>query len=210
VDEARAMADAVVARAPDDADAMLLAASARDAGGDHAGARQVLEQALRAAPMRVDVLKFLGDVARRDADLEAAVACYRNALAIDDGYASVRLELARVHAERREDDQAERELLAAIDSVPSYADAIVELARLRLRLERGADALPPLIELLERDSYHFDALMALGDALLQMGNRDDAAIAYGRVLRFDPSHAAAQQALALLRDRRVLALTGVA
>ncbi|HMC54610.1 MAG TPA: tetratricopeptide repeat protein [Gemmatimonadaceae bacterium] len=210
VDDARSMADAVVARAPNDADALLLAAAARDAGGDHAGARELLEVALRVAPMRVDVLKFLGDVARRAADLDAAVACYRNALAIDDGYASVRLELARVHAERDESDDAERELLAAIDSVPSYADAIVELARLRLRLERGADALPPLIELLERDSYHFDALMVLGDALFQMGNRDDAAIAYGRVLRFDPSHVPAQQALASLRERRAVALAGVA
>jgi cytochrome c-type biogenesis protein CcmH/NrfG len=48
-----------------------------------------------------------------------------------------------------------------------------------------------LIELLRRDPYHFDALIALGETLLSLGRKRDAVTAFTRVLRFDPSHVGA-------------------
>ena len=48
-----------------------------------------------------------------------------------------------------------------------------------------------LIELLQRDPYHFDALIALGETLLALGRKRDAVHAFSRVLRFDPSHVGA-------------------
>jgi tetratricopeptide (TPR) repeat protein len=48
-----------------------------------------------------------------------------------------------------------------------------------------------LIDLLQRDPYHFDALIALGETLLSIGRKRDAVTAFNRVLRFDPSHVGA-------------------
>jgi tetratricopeptide (TPR) repeat protein len=36
-----------------------------------------------------------------------------------------------------------------------------------------------------------DALLSLGEVLLEVGRREDALTAFGRVLRFDPGHAGA-------------------
>ena len=67
----------------------------------------------------------------------------------------------------------------------------LELATLRRRLGRPAEALTLLIDLLQRDPYHFDALIALGETLLALGAKRDAVHAFARVLRFDPAHAGA-------------------
>jgi cytochrome c-type biogenesis protein CcmH/NrfG len=48
-----------------------------------------------------------------------------------------------------------------------------------------------LIELLLRDPYHFDALIALGETLLDLDMKEDAVTAFARVLRFDPKHVGA-------------------
>ena len=48
-----------------------------------------------------------------------------------------------------------------------------------------------LIALLERDPYHLDALLALGETLMALGKRRDASHALRRILRFDPSHVGA-------------------
>jgi cytochrome c-type biogenesis protein CcmH/NrfG len=48
-----------------------------------------------------------------------------------------------------------------------------------------------LIDLLRRDPYNFEALLALGEVLHARGLTEDAATAFTRVLRFDPDHAGA-------------------
>jgi tetratricopeptide (TPR) repeat protein len=212
VDEARELAEALCHPDPERSegegsalavvDVLLLVASARDACDDALAARDALEQARRLAPHRPDVRKFAGDVALKLGDVDDAVAEYQAALAIDAGFALVRLSLGRLYVERDDLASAEVELLAAIEAVPSYADAIVELSRVRLRLDRADDALTLLIELLERDVYHFDALMALGDTLCQLGRQSDAAVAYTRVLRFDPDHAGARDAISACHSVR--------
>jgi cytochrome c-type biogenesis protein CcmH/NrfG len=48
-----------------------------------------------------------------------------------------------------------------------------------------------LVDLLQRDPYHFNALIALGETLLDLGRTTDAEHAFARVLRFDPNHVGA-------------------
>jgi len=114
-----------------------------------------------------------------------------NALSLDSQYAVVRYQLARVLIERREFRAAEQELLDALDAVPTYGEATLTLASLRRTQSRADEALPILIELLQRDPYHFDALIALGETLLDVGKKRDAVTAFVRVLRFDPNHVGA-------------------
>src|SRR4029078_3854074 len=66
-----------------------------------------------------------------------------------------------------------------------------QLASLRRRSVCGEDAVSLLVELLQRDPCHLDALIALGEALVALGRDADAAQAFARVLRYDPLHVAA-------------------
>jgi cytochrome c-type biogenesis protein CcmH/NrfG len=81
--------------------------------------------------------------------------------------------------------------MAALDAVPTYAEATLELAKLRRMSGRADASLPLLIDLLQRDPYHFDALIVLGETLLVLGRKADAVTAFTRVLRFDPNHVGA-------------------
>jgi lipoprotein NlpI len=44
---------------------------------------------------------------------------------------------------------------------------------------------------LQRDPWNLDALASLGESLFLSGRRDDAAVAFARVLRFDPDQVGA-------------------
>jgi len=189
--EARLVAESVLQRAPNDIETLMLAAAARGEAGDPAAALAALDTARRVAPMRADVHKHIGDIARKLGDTEGAIAAYRNALSLDAQYAVVRFQLAAVLMERKAFRDAEQELVAALDAVPTYGEATLTLARLRRELGRANDALPLLVELLQRDPYHFDALIALGETLLDIGRKQDAVTAFARVLRFDPNHVGA-------------------
>jgi tetratricopeptide (TPR) repeat protein len=189
--EARPLAEQLVGSSPTDVDALLLAATAQAGTGDPAAALGTLDAARRAAPVRADVLKQIGDVSRSIGDSEGAIAAYRHALALDQDFAVVRYDLAAILDERGALREAEQELTAALDSVPTYVDATLALAALRRRLKRPAEAMAILIELLLRDPYHLDALTSLGETLFDTGQHDDAAVAFARVLRFDPEHVGA-------------------
>jgi tetratricopeptide (TPR) repeat protein len=189
--EARPLAEDLLAGAADDVETLMLAASARADDGDPAAALDALDRARRAAPMRPDVMQKIGDIARSVGDNEGAIAAYRHALALDDGFARVRFELARLLATKGQLKEADQELTAALDAVPTYAQATLELAALRRQMNRPGEALELLIDLLQRDPTSTDALLALGETLLALSRRRDAATAFARILRFDREHAGA-------------------
>jgi tetratricopeptide (TPR) repeat protein len=189
---------------PQDVDALLLVATARFESGDPDGALEVLDRARIADPARAEVQRGNGNVLRAMGNVDAGIAAYRHALAIDGDFAAVRYDLAQLLIARGDFAEAERELLAALDAVPTYADATLALAGLHRRREAPAQALALLVEFLERDPYSFDGLVALGELLLDLGRADDAAFAFQRVLRFDPSHVGAvfHQGVLLARQER--------
>jgi tetratricopeptide (TPR) repeat protein len=190
-DDAAAIAEWLAERAPSDVDLMLLVARVRCDARGYLAALSALDIARRLAPMRADVMRLTGDVARAMGDRTRAEEAYRYALTLDRDSAAVRLELARLLILREAFDDAERELLSALDTVPSYAEAALELAALRRGQERAAETIPLLADLLLREPYHFDALAALGESLMLCGKDSDARIAFERVLRFVPVHGAA-------------------
>jgi tetratricopeptide (TPR) repeat protein len=189
--EARPLAEDLLNAAPADVEMLILAATARADGGDPAAALDALERARRGAPARPDVLKQVGDVARSIGDFENAVESYRHALTLDPDFAVVRYQLATILEMKGFNADAERELAAALDSVPTYTEAALSLASLRRRLRRHRESLVLLVELLQRDPYNLDALTSLGETLFDAGRRADAAVAFARVLRFDPEHVGA-------------------
>jgi len=176
---------------PTDVDALLLVSTARFESGDPEGALEVLDRARRADPTRAEVLRGVGNVLRAMENIDAAISAYRHALSIDGDFAAVRYDLAQLLITRGDFSEAERELMLALDAVPTYADATLALASLHRQRDESGKALALLVEFLERDPYSFDGLVALGELLLEMGKPDDAAFAFQRVLRFDPSHVGA-------------------
>jgi len=190
-EEASAIAEWLAERAPSDVDLMLLVARVRCDARGYLAALAALDIARRLAPMRADVMRLTGDVLRAMGDRARAEEAYRHALTLDRDSAAVRLDLARLLAQREAFDEAERELVAALDAVPSYAEAALELAALRRDRGRAAETIPLLADLLLREPYHFDALAALGESLMACGRQDDARLAFERVLRFVPVHGAA-------------------
>lgn len=189
--EARLVAETVLEGAPEDVDALMLAASARFEAGDPAAALEALDLARRIAPQRAEVLRWIGNIARSVGDLEGAIAAYRHALALDNDFAAVRFELARLLVRKSAWEDAERELITALETVPTYAEATLELASLKRLTGRAPEAVDVLVDLLQRDPYSFDGLIALGETLLTMGRAADARVAFVRVLRFDPTHVGA-------------------
>ena len=189
--DALTLARWVEARMSDDVDALLLIGTAyaeSDAGDD---ARSVLARARRLAPMRADVLQAIGNVAHAVGDDVLAIESYRHAIALDDDFAACRVQLATLLQSAGLLGDAERELVAALSSVPTFADAVLALAALRRDAGRSADSIENLVAFLESEPYHFDALASLGESLFLCGRRDDARFAVARILRFDADHVAA-------------------
>jgi cellulose synthase operon protein C len=186
--EARVTAETLLDVDGGSVEALLLTAAARARAGDPGAARELLRSARRLAPARADVLKEFGDVARAAGDIDGAISAYRNALDLDRDFAVVHYELAQLLAGRGEPAKAEESLLAALEAVPTYVEAMLALASVRRRFGRVDAALPPLVELLRRDPYNIEALLSLSEVLLELDRHDDAAISIDRVLRFDPRH----------------------
>jgi tetratricopeptide (TPR) repeat protein len=202
--EARTVATELATIAPDDVEVLMLNASVHSETGDPASALTVLHKARRVAPMRADIQERIGDIARSLGDHEGAVAAYRHALQLDNDFAVVRVQLALLLEAKGLVRDAEQELIAALDAVPTYGQAALELAGLRRRLGRPNEALLLLVELLQRDPTHLNALIVLGETLLELGRRTDAFRAFARVLRFDPNHVGAlyQEGVLLAEQRR--------
>jgi tetratricopeptide (TPR) repeat protein len=189
--EAREISEQVLASAPRDVDAFMLAATCRFEAGDPAAALQALDAARVLAPERADVLRWIGNITRSLGDLDGAIRAYRDALVLDGDFAAVRFDLARLLMQRDLWHEAEQELVAALDAVPTYAEATLELATLRRLTGKQQEAVILLVDLLQRDSYNFDGHVALGETLIELNRASDAATAFRRVLAFDPDHAGA-------------------
>src|SRR6185312_2161099 len=174
-----------------DVEAIMLAATCRFEAGDAAAALAALDEARGLAPGRADVLRWAGNITRSLGDVDGAIRAYREALAIDADFAAVRFDLARLLMQRELWREAEQELVAALDAVPTYAEATLALATLRRLTGQPRDAVGLLVDLLQRDSYNFDAHIALGETLIELNRAPDAATAFRRVLAFDPDHAGA-------------------
>ena len=170
----------------------LLLVAAVYAESEHVvDAQSVLARARRLAPARGDVLQAIGQVAHAMGDHVVAIESYRHAIALDEDVAACRMQLAALLQAAALPDDAERELVAALVSVPTFAEAALALAALRRHVGRASETIELLVVLLEGDPYHLDALASLGESLFRCGRREDAHFAFARILRFDPDHVAA-------------------
>jgi tetratricopeptide (TPR) repeat protein len=189
--EAIDLAEALAVAAPQDVDALLLVARARADAANPTRAFEALDVARKLAPARADVLKHVGDVARSMGDHTRAIEAFRQAVSLDADFVEARLDLATLYVAHGAIEGAESELLAALNSNPASVEAALQLAALRRGQRRPAETVELLVGVLQRDPWNLDALASLGESLFHSGRRDDARLAFARVLRFDPDHVGA-------------------
>ena len=102
------------------------------------------------------------------------------------------------------------ESLATLEPVvraaPDFADASVDLARAARAVGRPIDSRQHVRRVLEQQPHHYRAWFAYGDALVDLGQFDDARIAFERARQSEPEHARIEAAtVALLADDRRVA-----
>jgi len=186
VEEARALAEQLLALTPDDVEALVAVAKGRAAAGDAAGALTALQQAQTRAPARADLHKLQGDVALKVGDKRGALAAYRAALELDRGYVQVWLDLGRLHEDKEAWGEAQEAYEHALEALPTFNEAALALADLLRRSGRTRAAVVRLAEMLEQDPYDLPALLLLGRALLDDKRDEQALEAFRRALKFDP------------------------
>ncbi|MFL5462920.1 MAG: tetratricopeptide repeat protein [Gemmatimonadaceae bacterium] len=197
-EEARPYAEALVETGIKDVNLLLLAAEARVASFDKPGAREILVSLQKSEGRNANVLKRVADLYTALGDVNDAIAAYRGSLSIDERQIEARIALGRLLAKSGDDMAAIRELETVLITAPNHDNAVVELVGPYRRTGRSRSALPRIVALIRRDVYHFTALIALGEILIDLAREDDALKAFERVLRFDPNHSEA------LRYRRLL------
>jgi len=189
--EALPLAEALVAKAPEDVEILVATAKARAATGDAAGALTALQQAQTRAPARADLHKLQGDIALKVGERQGARSAYRSALDLDAGFVQVWLDLGRLHEQDEEWADAQRAYEAALEALPTFHEAALALADLLRRIGSVRAAVVRLAEMLEQDPYDMEALMLLGRALLDDKRDAEALEAFRRALKFDPQHTGA-------------------
>src|ERR1700694_1773557 len=201
-EEARPYAEALVEAGRTDVNLLLLAAEARVASLDKPGARDILASLQRSEGRNANVLKRVGDLYSALGDSNEAISGYRGSLAIDERQVETRVALGRLLARAGDDTAAIRELETVLVPAPNHDSAVVELVGPYRRTGRSRSALPRVVALVRRDVYHFPALIALGEILIDLARENDALNAFERVLRFDPNHADALRYHRLLQRGR--------
>jgi tetratricopeptide (TPR) repeat protein len=202
--EAAEPAEQLLALAPGEVEPLVVVAQARAAQGDAAAALTALQDAQSRAPARADLHKLQGDVLSKVGDRGGALAAYRAALDLDQGFVAVWVDLGRQHELREEWTEAQRAYEHALDVLPTYHEATLALADLQRRQGRLRPAISRLADHLEQDPYDLEALILLGRTLLEDKRLTAALEAFRRVLKFDPDDVAAlfHEGVVLARLRR--------
>jgi tetratricopeptide (TPR) repeat protein len=190
--------------APAETNVQLTLADALLRSGDAARAVQVLEAARVGAPNDFELLTRLGRAYQARGDSGRAENAYREAVARNAQVLTARVALGRLLGDANRLEEAAAEFRGALEVLPSYGDAALALADLEASRGNGQVAVNALVDLLTVDPYHLAALVRLGDMLCLFGRQREAAVAYRRVLRFDPGYVEALRGLERLSPSEVL------
>ncbi|MDJ0943213.1 MAG: tetratricopeptide repeat protein [Kiloniellales bacterium] len=167
------------------ADLDRLAAEARAAlsKGRWTKAETALRDLIARLPApQASLLYNLGLVLKRQGRLEEALAALDEALALDPGHAKARFERAAALVDLEDFAAAYGGFATYLEAAPEDPDALLNAARLALRLGRGKAA-SVHAEALERQSPEDPAtLLLLAEVAAERGEQETAARHFGRVL----------------------------
>jgi thioredoxin-like negative regulator of GroEL len=137
-------------------------------------------------------------------DLDAAESAALDALRADPGAALAHLALGRIALDRGAPERARESLERALAAAPDLDAARAQLAAIAVRAGRHGEAIGHYRAALGRNERSPELAHALGAALIENGDFDEAASVLARALALAPGLAAARESLsrALFNARR--------
>lgn len=107
-------------------------------------------------------------------DYEQAISLLRQMVASDKADYQAQTILGTLLGSQGKLDEAEQAYLGALSAKPTFAPALLDFGRLRLKQKRFADAVEPLTKLVGLQPNSGEANLLLGDAYAQMDQRPKA------------------------------------
>jgi tetratricopeptide (TPR) repeat protein len=195
LDEARRITEEVLAKEPDNVEALIGRAQIEFKEGKIAESLATARLAAKAGPDAPLAHFVLGKMLQSQHQLDEAKAAFEDALRAFSGFAPANVELARVAILQNRPEDAVRFAQAAIDRVPSFGDAHLLLARAHLLAgnPEGADAPLRLMKANFPDSAV--VLAEVGRLHLAKGERAAARTALNAAVTKDPVLPAAVETL---------------
>lgn len=191
---ARGRPPGMPSKAPLPADALVAEGSGKLEAGDVDGALAAFRQAEALGP-KDPRPRYLRGAALAKKDPEAAIAAYREALALDGALAAVHGELGALLLDRGRLDEALIELKAALKFDPALVDAWSNIARLEGRRGRSEAAMSAWREAEKLAPRDVDLRIDHSLALRKAGRNDDALRLAREAVSLDGGSAPAQLSL---------------
>jgi tetratricopeptide (TPR) repeat protein len=186
-EDAKARAEALLRKNPNDIDAMLLRANAMASLRDPAGAIGDIEEALKLDPSSGAALVTMGAVKLQGGDVKQAEAAFRQAIAVNPADVNARLALANFFLATKRSTEAEAVLKEVLAKEPKHLLANRLLAAVYVSSDRTAEAEQPL-KVVAESSNAPEARFQLVDYYINADRTNDA-VALLTALAKDPASA---------------------
>ena len=184
--DARQIANAIIAADSMNTEALMILADAAAIDGRERDRRTFLDRVIGIDPANVRALNDLGNINLGNQNLRTAAGYFDRALASDPVNGDALIGRAAVYRYNREPRNAERLLNQAIDLYPGWAAPLHE----RARLYRGAgfytDALEDLDFALSLEPDNYWILVDHGTVLMDMGLKQNALESFNQAIAVNP------------------------
>lgn len=188
--EVESRASLLLQRNPDFGKAWKMLGAALGVQGKDA--LSALQKAAQLLPNDADAHYNLGRAWQECGQLDGAVVCYRQALAIEPKYVVAHNNLGQVLRELGQQDAAAASFQRALKIKPDYAEAHYNLGNALQYLGQLPAALVSYRKALALKPYFPLAQNNMGNALKELGDFDAALACYRRALELDPGYFEAQ------------------
>jgi tetratricopeptide (TPR) repeat protein len=192
---ADALVDEVLAKEPQNTDALLLKAQLLVSDAKLDEALSVVRQAVANDPRSAQAQYALGRLLVAQRDSQDAMNAFNEALKLNPNLAEVEMELAKLHFEAGRIDLAEQFARNAVTKIPGYTEALILLAHIDLTKGRLESAERTLTALVKGNAGSPVIQTEFGRLQLAKKNRSEARAAFERALSKDPKYVDALTAL---------------
>jgi tetratricopeptide (TPR) repeat protein len=192
---AYALVDEVLAKAPQDTDALLLKAQLLVSEGKLNEALAAVRQAIANDPRSAQAQYALGRLLVAQRDYQDAMSAFSEALKLNPDLGEVDMQLAKLHFDAGRIDLAEQFARSAATKIPGYTEAQILLAHIDLTKGRLESAERNLTALLKANPGLPVVQTEFGRLQLAKKNRGEARAAFERALSKDPNFVDALGAL---------------
>jgi len=184
--DARQIANAIIAVDAGNTEALMILADAAAIEGRERDRRTFLDRVIGIDPANVRALNDLGNINLGNQNIRSAAGYFDRALAADPNNGDALVGRAAVHRYNREPRNAEMLLNRAIGLYPAWAAPLQERARLYGGAGFYTDALEDLNHALRLEPDNYWILVDHGTVLMDMGFKQDALESFNRAIAIGP------------------------